>query len=114
MEAWRTLGIIVKPFFATPYPGSEWFTVYRNQINEQYNDNLEDYILELGDATSITAVISHNFNAVELLGLREMMVNGDLKGIQHYEKIWRKNHSIKDIEPSTIFVDPVKSGSYAA
>ena len=114
MEAWKTLGIVVKPFFATPYPGSEWFAVYRKQIEEQYGVDLEEYILNLGDATSITAVISHNFNAVELLGLREMMVNGDLKSIQNYEKIWRKNHSIIDNEPSTVFVDPVKSGSYAA
>ena len=43
-----------------------------------------------------------------------MMVNGYLKGIQDFEKIWRKNHSIKDDEPSTIFLDPVKSGAYAA
>jgi hypothetical protein len=43
-----------------------------------------------------------------------MMVNGDLKGIQDYEKIWRKNHKIKKDQPSNIFVDPVKSGSWAA
>jgi len=114
MEAWKTLGIVVKPFFATPYPGSEWFVVYRNQIEKQYKGNLEEYILSLGDATRITAVISHNFNAVELLGLREMMINGDLKGIQDFEKIWRKNHLIKNDEPSTIFLDPVKSGAYVA
>ena len=70
--------------------------------------------LDLGDATIITSVISHNFNKVELLGLREMMVNGDIKGVNEYEKIWRKNHSINDNEPSTIFEDPVKSGKYAA
>ena len=114
MDAWKTLGIIVKPFFATPYPGSEWFSVYRKQIEDQYNGDLEEYILNLGDATSITAVISHNFNAVELLGLREMMVNGNLKGIQDFEKIWRKNHGLKKNQPSTIFVDPVKSGAWAA
>ena len=114
MEAWKTLGIIVKPFFATPYPGSEWFAVYRKRIENQYNGFLEDFILDLGDATSITGVISHNFNAVELLGLREMMVNRDLKGIQDYEKIWRKNHKLKKDQPSTVFVDPVKSGSWTA
>ncbi|MBH30565.1 MAG: B12-binding domain-containing radical SAM protein [Candidatus Marinimicrobia bacterium] len=103
MEAWKTLGIVVKPFFATPYPGSEWFTVYREQIVEQYGGNLEEFILSLGDATSITAIISHNFNAVELLGLREMMVNDDIKGIRNYEKIWRSHQNIADGKPSTIF-----------
>jgi len=107
LDAWETLGIIVKPFFATPYPGSEWFSVYRKQIEEQYGD-LEAFILALGDATSITAVISHNFNAVELLGLREMMVNSNIMGIQRYEKIWRENHRTINGEPSTIFVDPAK------
>ena len=43
-----------------------------------------------------------------------MMVNGDLKGIKSYEKIWRKNHQISDESPSSIFVDPVKSGAWEA
>jgi len=37
-------------------------------------------------------VISHNFNAVELLGLRELMLQHDVKRIQGYEKEWRKLH----------------------
>ena len=36
MKAWDDLGIEVKPHFATPYPGTEWFTVYRKKIEEQY------------------------------------------------------------------------------
>ncbi len=94
MMAWKKLGIVVKPFFATPYPGSEWFTVYREKILEQYEGDLEKYIEDLGDATKITAVISHNFNAVELLGLREMMVNFDFKRIREYEKYWSKAHGL--------------------
>lgn len=86
MDAWKRLGIVVKPFFATPYPGSEWFTVYRQKILEQYGGDLEGYLLDLGDATRITAVICQNFNAVELLGLREMMVNFDYKHIREYER----------------------------
>lgn len=103
MEAWKTLGIMVKPFFATPYPGSEWFTVYRKSIEEQYQGDLEAFILDLGDATSISAVISHNFNAVELLGLREMMINWDYRRIDEYERIWRKNHNIPEGAPSTLY-----------
>jgi anaerobic magnesium-protoporphyrin IX monomethyl ester cyclase len=103
LEAWKTLGIMVKPFFATPYPGSEWFTVYRKSIEEQYGGDLEAFILDLGDATRISAVISHNFNAVELLGLREMMINWDYRRIDEYEKIWRKNHNSPDGAPSTLY-----------
>src|SRR5207244_1791523 len=52
MEAWKRLGIVVKPFFATPYPGSEWFAVYRDRIMDQYGD-LQRYVEDLGDATKI-------------------------------------------------------------
>lgn len=103
MDAWKKLGIVVKPFFATPYPGSEWFSVYRDWILEQYDGDLEKFVLDLGDATRVTAVISHNFNAVELLGLRELMLNFDYKRIQEYEQRWRKVHNVPDSAPSTIF-----------
>jgi hypothetical protein len=103
MNAWNELGIVVKPFFATPYPGSEWFATYRKSIEAQYDGDLEKFILELGDATRITAVISHNFNAVELLGLREMMLNFDLRRIDEYEKIWRAQHRIPDGHPATLY-----------
>ena len=105
MKAWDELGIVVKPHFATPYPGSEWFTVYRKRIEEQYKGNLESFILDLGDATKISAVISHNFNAVELVGLREMMANRNYDGIDSYEKIWRKNHNLSPEEDSTLYKD---------
>ena len=103
MDAWKRLGIVVKPFFATPYPGSEWYAVYRNRILEQYNGDLEAFLLDLGDATKVTAVISHNFNAVELLGLREMMIQFDYKRIREYEKAWRRAHNIPESTPSTLF-----------
>jgi radical SAM superfamily enzyme YgiQ (UPF0313 family) len=102
MAAWKQLGIVVKPFFATPYPGSEWFSVYRQDIEAQYGGDLERFILDLGDATRITGVISRNFNAVELLGLRELMVNFDYRRIDEHEAIWRRNHGVPDGEPSTL------------
>jgi anaerobic magnesium-protoporphyrin IX monomethyl ester cyclase len=102
MRAWEKLGIVVKPFFATPYPGSEWFTVYRQKILEQYDGDLEKYIEDLGDATKITAVISDNFNAVELLGLREMMINFDYKRIKEYEAYWSKAHGIEIHDASVL------------
>lgn len=105
MRAWDKLGIMVKPFFATAYPGSEWFTVNRESIEEQYDGDLEAYILDLGDATTITATISKNFNAVELYGLREAMVQRNYRMVDRYEAIWRDNHRIPEGAPSTL-VEP--------
>ncbi|MEC9310107.1 MAG: radical SAM protein [Chloroflexota bacterium] len=92
VDAWERMGIQLVPFFATPYPGSEWYYTYKDQILEQYDGNLEAFLLDLGDATRITAVISENFNAVELLGLRQLMVERDVKRIREYESTWRKLH----------------------
>lgn len=92
VHAWKRMGIKAVPFFATPYPGSEWYYTYKDRILAQYDGDLEAFLLDLGDATKITAVISENFNGVELLGLRELMVNHDLKHIDEYERIWRKTH----------------------
>lgn len=102
MVAWDELGLVVKPHFATPYPGSEWFTVNRKSIEEQYGGDLEAFVLDLGDASQISAVISRNFNAVELIGLREMMVNKNHRGIDAYERTWRANHGIPDGAPSIL------------
>jgi radical SAM superfamily enzyme YgiQ (UPF0313 family) len=103
MKAWEDLGMIVKPHFATPYPGSEWFTVYRDRILAQYGGDLEAFILDLGDASKISAVISHNFNAVELIGLRDLMLNWQWSKIDEYERTWRRNHAIPEGAPSTLY-----------
>lgn len=92
MRAWERMGIVVKPFFATPYPGSMWFDIYKERILAQYQGNLDKFLLELGDATKLTAVISENFNAVELYGLRELMVNFDYERIDEYEREWKLRH----------------------
>lgn len=92
VDAWERLGIECIPFFATPYPGCEWYNKYKDRILAQYNGDLEAFLLDLGDATKITAVICENFNAVELLGLRQLMVNRDIRRIKEYEKVWRSIH----------------------
>jgi hypothetical protein len=106
MAAWKKLGIVVKPHFATPYPGSEWFAVYRPSVLEQYGGDLEAFILDLGDASKISAVISHNFNAVELIGLRDLMLNFDTRKIDEYEKEWRRTHRVPAGAPSTLYTEP--------
>lgn len=96
MKAWEKLGIIVKPFFATPYPGSEWYHIYKDWILEQYAGDLEAFLVDLGDATRVTARICHNFDAVELYGLRELMINFDYKRIGEYERKWKAQHPNQD------------------
>lgn len=91
-RAWERIGIKSNPFFATPYPGSEWFYRYKGRILEQYDGDLEAFILDLGDATKITAVISENFTAAELLGLRQLMIDGDVRRICQHERAWRARH----------------------
>jgi hypothetical protein len=49
--------------------------------------------MDLGDATRVTAVISKKFNAVELYGLRELMVLRDIGRIERYEKEWTRLHA---------------------
>lgn len=114
MLAWDELGIMVKPHFATPYPGSEWFTLNRDSISKQYGGDLERFLLEVGDASTISATISTNFNAVELAGLREMMIQRDYKRIDEYERIWRANHNLPADAPSTLVESKAKPALVSA
>ncbi len=93
IAAWNRLGLQVKPFFATPYPGTEWYQTYKSRILAQYDGDLERFLLDLGDATTITAVINKQFNAVELYGLRELMVRRDVRRIDEYEREWNRLHA---------------------
>ena len=72
--------------FATPYPGSEWYYAYKDSILEQYDGDLEKFILALGDATSITAVISHEFTAMDLMGLQQIVATRDMRLLEQAEK----------------------------
>lgn len=113
VNAWERTGIQCVPFFATPYPGSEWYYTYKDRILEQYDGDLEAFLLDLGDATKITAVISENFNAVELLGLRELMVKRDLKRINEYERIWKGIHGEPVIPDFVHKVHAAKAAKHA-
>jgi len=86
--ALKQLNINAKPHFATPYPGSEWYYTYKHCIIEQYDGDLEKFVLDLGDATKITAVISHKFSSVQLIGLQEIMYKKDLRLLDLAEKHW--------------------------
>lgn len=80
LDAWEQTGIISKPFLATPYPGSEWFETYRKDILQQYNGSLEDYLLDLGDATSASALLTKKFTAAELIGIQNILADAARSG----------------------------------
>jgi anaerobic magnesium-protoporphyrin IX monomethyl ester cyclase len=87
------LGIHAKPHFATAYPGSEWYYKYKNSIIKQYNGSLENYILDLGDASSISATISEKFSAIELIGLQELVAKRDLRSLNLAENQFNESRS---------------------
>ena len=88
IEHMDKLGIHSKPHFATAYPGSEWYYNYKDSIIEQYNGDLEAFILDLGDASKITGTICHKFSAMELIGLQDIVLKKDLRLLDLSEKHW--------------------------
>ena len=92
MAAWEETGVVCYPFLATPYPGSEWFTIYRDRILAQYGGDLEAFIADLDDATKVTANISENFSTIEVLGLRELMTTFNRHRIREFESDWWSRH----------------------
>ena len=109
------LGIHAKPHFATAYPGSEWYYKYKDSIIKQYEGSLEDYVKDLGDASKITGVISHNFSGLELLGLQEIVAKRDLRLLDQASKRWVKSkvESVAVPQESTNFVRKKINGPVA-
>lgn len=97
------LGIHARPHFATAYPGSEWYYSYKESIRHQYGGDLEAYILDLGDATKITATISHRFTGVELLGLQEIVAKRDLRLLALAEAADQPREPLHVAQPSFNF-----------
>ena len=86
---WLTkLGITCKPHFATPYPGSEWFFTYKTSILEQYDGDLEAFIMDLGDASKPTCTICHKFSPGILMGLQQIVLEKNLRLLTQTEKHW--------------------------
>ncbi|MBW2675241.1 MAG: hypothetical protein JRD89_17825, partial [Deltaproteobacteria bacterium] len=83
VEFWKRNMMAVRPFFITPYPGTELFLEHRERILEQHGGDMERFLMSLGDATDLSANISP-WNDVELLGLREMMVMQDVDRIRRW------------------------------
>lgn len=100
MEGMIQLGIHAKPHFATPYPGSEWYYAFKNSIIAQYGGKLENFITDLGDASSPTVSISKHFSAMELLGLQTIMAKRDFRLLENAERHYQRSR-IKDVNVAT-------------
>lgn len=74
----------IEPFFITPYPATELYEKYKNVILKQYDGDMDAFLLELDDATKLVANLSKNFNDVEALGLRQLMIQHDVKRIKRF------------------------------
>lgn len=66
--------------------------MYKDSILEQYDGDIEKFLLDIGDATRVSAIICKKFKAVELYGIRELMVHRDYKRLDEYERNWNMLH----------------------
>jgi radical SAM superfamily enzyme YgiQ (UPF0313 family) len=114
---WKRNQITCKPFYETPYPGTELFEMYKDKIIDYFLEDeereqvaklenegrkseaeeiklrgLERYVERLGDATDLVVNLNPNFNELEMLGLQQAMFEKDERRV----KIWaeRKNLSL--------------------
>jgi radical SAM superfamily enzyme YgiQ (UPF0313 family) len=94
LDAWKETGIVNRPFICTPYPGSEWYTKYKDYIIEQYDGNLEKFISDLEDATKVTALLTKNFTPAEAVGIQNIMadaaITGDFENAKRLLSLTRK------------------------
>lgn len=81
VEFWVRNNVYTRPFFITPYPGTEMFDEYREEILRQWDGDLEEFLMELGDATKLVVNLT-GWSDAELLGIRELMVSHDLKRLR--------------------------------
>ena len=82
---------------------TERLTALFEKAKEQYSGDLERFILDLGDATKITAVISHNFTGLELLGLQEIMAQRNIRILDQAEMFWARDGATTAAIPRASF-----------
>ena len=96
IDAWEKYNIVSTPFICTPYPGSEWYITYKDLILQQYNNNLESFILDLEDATKVTALLTKDFSPAEAVGIQNIMSQaartGDFKNARRLLAISKRMH----------------------
>ena len=53
--------------------------------------------MDLGDASKVTSIISHNFSAMDLLGLQQIVAERDLRLLDQSEK--HRGNALQLIKP---------------
>ena len=101
LDAWEEIKIVSSPFICTPYPGAEWYIKYKDHILDQYNGNLESFIIDLEDATKVTALLTKKFTPAEAVGIQNIMsqaaITGDFKNARRllaYSKKMKEDQMI--------------------
>lgn len=87
MKFWKKHGIRCKPFFITPFPKTELFEENKERILAQFDGDYEKFILEIcGEATDLHVNLT-KYSDPELIGVRELMFNHDIKRLENWGKL---------------------------
>ena len=79
---WRDNGILVRPFWLGVYPKTSYWEEYKERILEQFDGDYEKFVEACEkDTDSILCNIT-SLDTPTLIGLREMAITHDLKGIK--------------------------------
>ena len=84
VKFWRDNGIICQPFWLAPYPKTQYFEEHRERILEQYDGDLEKFVMALEADTDTMVVNLTKFDDPTIIGLRELAIRHDLKRIKRY------------------------------
>lgn len=95
-------------FLDTPYVGTKYFNDYYEFILRQYDPSIEKdsplekklaaeelFLIDLDDATDLSATVSQHFSGVELLGLKALVANNDMRRICNFAHESGRTHAAK-------------------
>lgn len=83
---WIQNQVKIEPFFCTPYPATELYEKNKDIILKQYNGDMNKFLCALDDATKLVANLNPHFTNVDLLGLRQLMIDHDIEGIKRFAR----------------------------
>lgn len=96
-------------FISTAYPGTQYYMEHKKYLMAQYDPlinqfpddkerekrALERFLIDLDDATDMTATVAQNFNQVELLGIKSLVANNDIRRILLFAHDTNRTHATK-------------------
>lgn len=95
-------------FLDCAYPGTKYFAEHYEFLLRQYDPSIEKdsslekklaaeerFLIDLDDATDLSATVSQNFTGVELLGLKALVANNDMRRICNFAHESGRTHAPK-------------------